>query len=147
MYLTSSLEYRRKHQKNLPLVLRAWEPFELGFRFFLQECFHTRSQRLCKFIGTKESVCISKDFNSHTFSHTGSEQQHGRRDVMWKLSISCHSFYSARGWSSDFPIKPAGLKWKRKLDWNRNLLGRIFISFYFATHYKRNNEEKNSEKA
>ena len=29
------------------------------------ECFHSRGQHLCKFIGTKESVCIRKEFNSH----------------------------------------------------------------------------------
>ena len=59
------------------------------------ECFHSRGQRLCKFIGTKESVCIRKEFNSH---RTGLGHQHGRRfivlghqyghrDVMWKHSI------------------------------------------------------------
>ena len=29
------------------------------------ECFHSRGQHLCKFIGTKESVYIRKEFNSH----------------------------------------------------------------------------------
>ena len=29
------------------------------------ERFHSRGQHLCKFIGTKESVCIKKEFNSH----------------------------------------------------------------------------------
>ena len=59
------------------------------------ECFHSRRQHLCKFIGTKESVCIRKEFNSH---RTGLGHQHGRRfivlghqdgrrDVMWKHSI------------------------------------------------------------
>ena len=59
------------------------------------ECFHSRDQHLCKFIGTKESVCIRKEFNSH---RTGLGHQHGRRfivlghqydrrDVMWKHSI------------------------------------------------------------
>ena len=28
------------------------------------ECFHSRGQHICKFIGTKESVCIRKEFNS-----------------------------------------------------------------------------------
>ena len=28
------------------------------------ECFHSRGQHLCKFIETKESVCIRKEFNS-----------------------------------------------------------------------------------
>ena len=60
------------------------------------ECFHSRGQYLCKFIGTKESVCIRKEFNSQ---RTGLRHQHGRRfivlghqygrlDVMWKHSLS-----------------------------------------------------------
>ena len=59
------------------------------------ERFHSRGQHLCKFIGTKESVCIRKEFNSH---RTGLGHQHGRRfivlghqygrrEVMWKHSI------------------------------------------------------------
>ena len=60
------------------------------------ECFHSRGQHLCKLFGTKESVCIRKEFNSH---RTGLGHQHdrrfivlghqyGRRDVMWKHSIA-----------------------------------------------------------
>ena len=59
------------------------------------ECFHSRGQHLCKFIGTKESVYIRKEFISHRI---GLGHQHGRRfivlghqygrqDVMWKHSI------------------------------------------------------------
>ena len=43
------------------------------------ECFHSRGQHLCKFIGTKESVCIRKEFNSH---RTGLGHQHGRRFIV-----------------------------------------------------------------
>ena len=43
------------------------------------ERFHSRDRSLCKFIGTKESVYIRKEFNSHRI---GLEHQHGRRDVM-----------------------------------------------------------------
>ena len=39
------------------------------------ECFHSRGQHLCKFIGTKESVCIRKEFNSQRI---GLGHQHGR---------------------------------------------------------------------
>ena len=94
MYLTSSLEYRRKHLKKSPACPSCSRTFLArladkskshavyavssitiaNFRFFLRECLHTRGQRLCKFIGTKGSVCIRKDFNSHIVSHTGSEQ-------------------------------------------------------------------------
>ena len=59
------------------------------------ECFHSRAKHLCKFIGTKESVCIRKEFNSHRtgLRHQHGRRfivlghQHGRRDVMWKHSI------------------------------------------------------------
>ena len=43
------------------------------------ECFHSRDQHLCKFIGTKESVCIRKEFNSRG---TGLGHQHGRRFIV-----------------------------------------------------------------
>ena len=54
------------------------------------ECFHSRGQYLCKFIGTKESVCIRKEFNSQRIGlgHQHGRRfivlghQHGRRDVM-----------------------------------------------------------------
>ena len=60
------------------------------------ECFHSRGQNLCKFIETKESVCIRKVSNSQRI---GLGHQHGRRfivlghqygrlDVMWQHSIS-----------------------------------------------------------
>ena len=59
------------------------------------ECFHSRGQHLCKFIGTKESVCIRKEFNSQRIGlgHQHGRRfivlghQYGRRDVMWKHSI------------------------------------------------------------
>ena len=61
------------------------------------ECFHSRGMHICKFVGTRESVCIRKEFNSQG---TGLGYQHGRRfivlghqygrrDVMWKHSIRC----------------------------------------------------------
>ena len=43
------------------------------------ECFHSRGQHLCKFIGTKESVYIRKEFNSQRI---GLEHQHGRRLIV-----------------------------------------------------------------
>ena len=42
--------------------------FYVLFFFLFTEvilCFHSRGQHLCKFIGTKESVYIRKEFNSH----------------------------------------------------------------------------------
>ena len=48
-------------------------------RVVIIECFHSRGQHLCKFIGTKESVCIRKEFNSH---RTGLGHQHGRRFIV-----------------------------------------------------------------
>ena len=54
-----------------------------------RECFHSRGQHLCKFIGTKESVCIRKELSSHRI---GLGHQYGRRDVMWKHSIDSAFF-------------------------------------------------------
>ena len=64
-------------------------------RLIHPEGFHSRGQHLCKFIGTKESICIRKEFNSHRtgLGHQHGrrfivlEHQYGRRDVMWKHSI------------------------------------------------------------
>ena len=50
----------------------------------LYRVFHSRGQHLWKFIGTKESVCIRKELNSHRI---GLGHQYGCRDVMWKRSI------------------------------------------------------------
>ena len=41
--------------------------------------FHSRGQHLCKFIGTKETVYIRKEFNSHRI---GLGHKYGRHDVM-----------------------------------------------------------------
>ena len=43
------------------------------------ECFHSRGHHLCKYIGTKESVCIRKEFNSQRI---GLGHQHGRRFIV-----------------------------------------------------------------
>ena len=43
------------------------------------ERFHSRDQRLCKFMGTKESVYIRKEINSHRI---GLGHQHGRRFIV-----------------------------------------------------------------
>ena len=59
------------------------------------ERFHSRDQHLRKFMGTKESVYIRKEINSHRISleHQHGRRffvlghQYGRRDVMWKRSI------------------------------------------------------------
>ena len=41
--------------------------------------FHSRGQHLCNVIGTKESVCIRKEFNSQRI---GLGHQHGRRFIV-----------------------------------------------------------------
>ena len=54
------------------------------------EYFHPRGHHLCKFIRTKESICIRKEFNSHRIGlgHQHGHRfivlrhQYGRRDVM-----------------------------------------------------------------
>ena len=66
------------------------------------ERFHSRGQNLCKFIKTKESVCIRREFNSHRICLG---YQHGRRfivlghpNVIWKHSIQlvCMYFVASR---------------------------------------------------
>ena len=57
---------------------------------FCSGCFHSRGQHICQFIGTKESICIKKEFNSqmtvlghqHGRRFIVSGDQYGRRDVM-----------------------------------------------------------------
>ena len=64
------------------------------------ERFHSRGQQLCKFIGTKESAYIRKEFNSlrtrlehqHGFLFIVLEHQYGLRDVMWKRSIEADPY-------------------------------------------------------
>ena len=43
------------------------------------KCFHSRGHHLRKFIRTKESVCIRKEFNSHGI---GLGHQHGRHFIV-----------------------------------------------------------------
>ena len=43
------------------------------------ECFHSRGQHRCKFIRTKESICIRKVYNSQRI---GLGHQHGRRFIV-----------------------------------------------------------------
>jgi len=63
------------------------------------ECFHSRDQWVCFRTKIKDNICISIEFNSRRISwghHPGccsfvQENQHGRRDVTWKHSISTAS--------------------------------------------------------
>ena len=50
----------------------------------IKEWLHSHGQPQCKFIETKESVNIRKEFNSH---RTGLGHQDGRRDVTWIISL------------------------------------------------------------
>ena len=47
------------------LALALWKFSQAGYNASDEakaiECFHSRGQDLCKFIGTKESVCIRKE--------------------------------------------------------------------------------------
>ena len=92
-YMKNDLEIK-KHRYSEQILPVPWtfvmsnfhcsQPFKICIMFTCIECFHSRGQHLCKFNGTKESVCIRKEFNSY---RTGLGHQHGRRDVMWKHSI------------------------------------------------------------
>ena len=51
----------------------------LLFKEAFKECFHSRGQHLCKFIRTKENICIRKEYN---YQRIVLEHQYGRRDFM-----------------------------------------------------------------
>ena len=54
-------------------------------KFLNIERFHSRGQHLWIFTGTKESVYIRKEFNSHRICF---EHQHGRRFIVWDTNIA-----------------------------------------------------------
>ena len=55
------------------------------------ECFYSRGQQLCKFIGTKESFYIRKSFNT---KRIGLEDQHGRRFIVLVQSYGGRDVFS-----------------------------------------------------
>ena len=55
------------------------------------ERIHSGGQRLCKFIGKKESVYIRKEFNSHS---TCLGHQHGRRFIALGHQYGCRDVRS-----------------------------------------------------
>ena len=72
-------------------------PLIIHFRPRLLEGFHSRGQQLWKFIETKGSVYIRKEFNSHRIDLVHQhdrifivlEHQYGCCDVMWKHFMAC----------------------------------------------------------
>jgi hypothetical protein len=75
-------------------VIHAQKRIALRSRMKIER-FHSRGQQPCKFIGTKESDYIRKEFNSHRIGlvHQHArrfivlEHQYGCRDVMYKHKI------------------------------------------------------------
>ena len=73
--------------------------------FAYSQCFHSRGQRLCKFMRTKESVCITKEFNSqrtclghqHGRGFIVLGHQYGHLDVMWKNVLNLYTFLACPG--------------------------------------------------
>ena len=74
------LERREIQTKYRKMTRQPLSPVRL-----LIECFHSRGKHLCKFIGTKESVCIRKEFNSHT---TGLGHKHGHRFIVLEHQVA-----------------------------------------------------------
>ena len=68
-----------RHPNHFALPTDSSRPLFKQIEIFCIECFHSRGQHICKFIGTKESVCIRKEFNSQ---RTGLGHQHGRRFIV-----------------------------------------------------------------
>ena len=74
---TTLASLRERPQKTLKKTLKSVLESILSRKTI--ECFHSRGQHLCKFIGTKESVCIRKEFNSQPI---GLGHQHGGRFIV-----------------------------------------------------------------
>ena len=107
-----------------PLLLLLFNSKRSLRSIFVESCsierFHSRGQRLCKFILTKESVYIRKEFNSH---RTGLGHQHGHRFIVlghqygrhgvmckhyhWK-EIYCFCFVLLCIWGQFSKYKPPG---------------------------------------
>ena len=60
------------------------------------ECFHSRGQHLCKFIGTKESVCIKKEFNFGTLTSAAVTSCENSPEIWSSLFLSFRSRTSIR---------------------------------------------------
>ena len=72
--------------KSLTNIVRERLAKPVSFSKFLNiERFHSRGQHLWKFTGTKGSVCIRKEFNSHRICF---EHQHGRRFIVWDTNMA-----------------------------------------------------------
>ena len=54
------------------------------------ECFHSRGQHLCKFIGTKGGVCIRKEFNSQ---RTGLDTNMAVVSLFWDTNMAAVTSY------------------------------------------------------
>ena len=63
--------------------------------YVLIKRFHSRGQNLCKFIVSKESVYIRKEFNSHKI---GLEHQYGRRFIVWNTNMAAVTPYETLYW-------------------------------------------------
>ena len=64
---------------NRPLLVCPYIRSRISCFVYCIECFHSRGQHLCKFIRTKESICIRKEYNSQRI---GLGHQHGRRFIV-----------------------------------------------------------------
>ena len=75
--------YYAKEGNNLHIV-KDLQHINFNRKNWLLESFHSLGQHLCKFIGTKESIYIRKEFNSQRI---GLEHQHGRRLIVFGTPI------------------------------------------------------------
>ena len=93
-----------RNRRYFSLLVTAGPPRLESFQITIER-FQSRGQHLCQFIGTKESIYMWKEFNSHRIFLVHQhgrrfivlEHQYGRRDVMWKRSIPWINFVSIDG--------------------------------------------------
>ena len=67
----------QRSQDRIGKLIDSYADYRLQFDFILS--FHSHGQHLCKCFGTKESVYIRKEFNSH---RTDLGHKHGRRFIV-----------------------------------------------------------------
>ena len=61
------------------------------FLNYSTDCFHSCDQHLCKSIWAKESVCIRKEFNSHSWYTNMAVplvHQHGHHFIVWNTNMA-----------------------------------------------------------
>ena len=113
--------WSRWSQRNAPIYLR-----------ISVECFHSRGQHLCKLIGTKESVYIRKEFNSHRI---GSGHQYGP-GFFWDTNMAALTSCENTGSISPFwfVLSTMIMSWENETV-DAKSLEQNYWTFHYSTYF------------